>query len=307
MDYKRIYRNIIHRAKSENRKKSKEVYYERHHIVPVFMFKDNLRSKQNNGHLEGNPDDKRNIVLLTPREHFLCHVLLYKIFKGTRYEYKCGAALMLFFNVAEAKHKRVSSGGFHSLGRRYERYRKIGLQSISNARKGTFPCVDAKTGESVGSLTRDHPKVISGEYVHHSKGKHTYYDPKSGERVWTSTKDERVVRGELLPVSADNAGSNNSNYLAGLDKETMERIVMEVYSEHSDNRSVFSDQGHIHKKNFYSFVYEKLSVMYPNRKAFTIVAKERLGEPITQFLNRKTGKTFKDCTLKDKFPKEKKC
>ena len=96
MNYKRVYGNIIKNTKSKGRVKSKNIYYEKHHIIPDFMFL-NRKRKGPKGHLPGNPNDPNNIVLLTPREHFLCHVLLHKIHKGTHYEYSAGSALGFFF------------------------------------------------------------------------------------------------------------------------------------------------------------------------------------------------------------------
>ena len=65
MNYQKIHDAIIERAKLEKRKKSKDVYYERHHIIPRC--------------LDGT-DDKTNLVLLTAREHFVIHKLLCKIY-----------------------------------------------------------------------------------------------------------------------------------------------------------------------------------------------------------------------------------
>lgn len=62
--YTRIYFNIINRAKVQKRIKSKNVYYEKHHIIPKCL----------NG-----TDDKENLILLTSREHYLCHWLLCKM------------------------------------------------------------------------------------------------------------------------------------------------------------------------------------------------------------------------------------
>ena len=62
MDYQRIYDQIIDRAKEEKRVKVKGgVYYEVHHIIPRCM---------------GGSDEGINIVMLTAREHFICHWLL---------------------------------------------------------------------------------------------------------------------------------------------------------------------------------------------------------------------------------------
>lgn len=65
MNYLKIHDQIIARAKSENRVKTKgSVYYERHHIIPKCL---------------GGSNDKENLVLLTGREHFLVHWLLAEI------------------------------------------------------------------------------------------------------------------------------------------------------------------------------------------------------------------------------------
>jgi endogenous inhibitor of DNA gyrase (YacG/DUF329 family) len=75
MNYQRIYDQIIERARSENRKKGKGVYYEAHHIIPKCI----------GG--EGNTREWKthsNIVLLTGREHFLCHWILIRLYPNNR-------------------------------------------------------------------------------------------------------------------------------------------------------------------------------------------------------------------------------
>jgi len=69
MDYKCIYDKIIERAKNESRKKNNGIYYERHHILPKCL---------------GGLDNKLNLVLLTGREHFICHKLLVKIYPDNK-------------------------------------------------------------------------------------------------------------------------------------------------------------------------------------------------------------------------------
>jgi hypothetical protein len=65
MDYKKIYNQIIERAKSEERKKNCGIYYELHHIKPKCL---------------GGDENPKNLVLLTAKEHFLCHKLLVLIY-----------------------------------------------------------------------------------------------------------------------------------------------------------------------------------------------------------------------------------
>lgn len=61
MDYQKIYNQIVKRA--QNRKL--ESYKEKHHILPKCL---------------GGSNDESNLVELTAREHFLCHMLLCEIY-----------------------------------------------------------------------------------------------------------------------------------------------------------------------------------------------------------------------------------
>jgi hypothetical protein len=60
----------------------KTTYYERHHIIPESFFKHRKR-KGPAGWVEGNANDKNNIVKLTAHEHYVCHKLLPKMVEGT--------------------------------------------------------------------------------------------------------------------------------------------------------------------------------------------------------------------------------
>jgi hypothetical protein len=64
MNYEKIYNQIITRARQENRSKDGVNYYENHHIIPKCL----------NG-----LNEESNLVLLTGREHFICHWILTKI------------------------------------------------------------------------------------------------------------------------------------------------------------------------------------------------------------------------------------
>jgi NUMOD3 motif len=71
MNYTLHYTKLIERAKSEDRrryttKNTKYVYYEKHHIIPKCM---------------GGSNAEENLILLTPEEHYLAHLLLIKMHK----------------------------------------------------------------------------------------------------------------------------------------------------------------------------------------------------------------------------------
>jgi hypothetical protein len=77
--YTKIYYDIINRAKSRQIKS----YKERHHIIPQSLGGNNL---------------VENIVDLTAREHFICHLLLTKMLQGENKK-KMTFALWLLCNV----------------------------------------------------------------------------------------------------------------------------------------------------------------------------------------------------------------
>lgn len=178
MNYLKIYKQLMERSKLSNRTKHDGIYYESHHIIPDFMFKDRKR-KGPIGHLEGNPNNSRNLVLLTEREHILAHILLAKGLSGKRYGVQSASAVNWFFIKVCGSHPRQIHRIAGSM-LKYERYRKLGIEGMSKARKGKMPCIDAITRESIGSISIDHPKVLSGEWIHHSKG---IKKPQSGRNV----------------------------------------------------------------------------------------------------------------------------
>ena len=61
MDYLNLYNNLCSKKHIDD-----DNYYEWHHIIPRCM---------------GGSDDKSNLVKLTLREHYIAHMLLYKIYK----------------------------------------------------------------------------------------------------------------------------------------------------------------------------------------------------------------------------------
>lgn len=76
MDYKKIYNSLMNSRLEikEERIKAKKLgnYFEGHHIIP--------KSKGGSG-VSTRPKNNKNIVLLTAREHFLAHWLLWRIYK----------------------------------------------------------------------------------------------------------------------------------------------------------------------------------------------------------------------------------
>lgn len=91
MNYKRIYDTIILNAQTRqkfgifNHLKHK---YEKHHIIPRCV---------------GGKDNKENIVKLTCKEHFICHLLLTKIYTEPKQKKSLYAAYLYMAGIATQK------------------------------------------------------------------------------------------------------------------------------------------------------------------------------------------------------------
>jgi len=86
MNYLKIYNNIINKRKIE-----KPIgYKEKHHIIPYCISKN---------------DNDNNLIDLTAREHYICHLLLVKIYKNTKYYYKLLNAFLMM-NCKNTKQNR---------------------------------------------------------------------------------------------------------------------------------------------------------------------------------------------------------
>jgi hypothetical protein len=68
MNYPKIYDDLISSRRILKRKKGDGVYYERHHIIPKAC---------------GGMDEDDNLILLTPKEHFIAHMLLIHCYSGS--------------------------------------------------------------------------------------------------------------------------------------------------------------------------------------------------------------------------------
>jgi hypothetical protein len=82
MNHQAVYEKIISNARNQKRIRVNGEYYENHHIIPKCI----------NG-----SEEKDNKVLLTAREHFVCHKLLTYIYKENR-KIVCAFHLMSIMN-----------------------------------------------------------------------------------------------------------------------------------------------------------------------------------------------------------------
>jgi len=120
MNYQLVYHNIINRARLENRRKynkcnSNYVYYEAHHVIPKCI----------GG--KGRTSDWRwhkNIVLLTPREHFICHWLLTEIYPNNIKLASC------FFRFCQGRQKYHQGQNYYRPSSRMYEYARNKIITI---------------------------------------------------------------------------------------------------------------------------------------------------------------------------------
>jgi hypothetical protein len=108
MNYQRIYDAIIERAKSRGLKKKllDGLYFECHHIVPKCM----------NG-----SNDKDNLVLLTGREHYICHKILWIVNKENRSLFLAFHKMSLSFKKGQQRHT-ISSKDYEKLKLEFKKF-----------------------------------------------------------------------------------------------------------------------------------------------------------------------------------------
>ena len=213
------------RDENDLRLSEKYLYIEKHHIIP--------RS-------QGGDNSETNLVNLLPEEHVFIHLLRFKAFGHPSDMYAFRFCLNGIANKDLFKNKLYVSLGkdvrkYYALLRHFKsRFRKKygwqtedGKKRISAARKGKFPAVDAKTGKNVGSVDCNHPKVLSGEWVHHSKGYVTVFDDKIGKKVRIKTSEKSEHHHGLTKSD----GSNNANY-SGLTDDQIIGYALDFVKEY---------------------------------------------------------------------------
>ena len=118
MDHLKLYESIINKGKTESRKKGDGGYYENHHIYPKSWC---------DGELEYLKKDKRNLVLLTAREHYIAHYLLAK-------EYGEGSLWASFWMMSSIGGNKLQDRNYVVNSKLYERGRKEFSKHISKIR-----------------------------------------------------------------------------------------------------------------------------------------------------------------------------
>lgn len=174
MNHKEIYNRII-----ENRKQqplSTDEYGENHHIIPKS---------------EGGSDDKSNLVKLTAREHYICHLLLAKIYNDSKMY-----AAVLFMQCKSEDHKR----GFRFNSHLYAKMRLAYSNSISGEKHWLY-------GKSPWN-----------------KGKTNCYSEETRLKISNTLKGRKISDKRKYELREAWLGENNPNYGKHLSEETKMKL-----------------------------------------------------------------------------------
>jgi hypothetical protein len=106
--YTKWYFSLIENAK--NRILNENEYYEKHHIIPKSI---------------GGTNEKQNLILLTAREHFVCHLLLLKMVELLSQKRSMAYAIFSMGISHNGKRKKIISS------REFELARKIAKEYVS--------------------------------------------------------------------------------------------------------------------------------------------------------------------------------
>jgi len=158
-------------------------YFEKHHIIPKSL---------------GGNNDKNNLVLLTGKEHYICHLLLTKMVEGN-FKRSMSYALWGMVNQHNKHQDRIKI-----TGRKYQYAKELMKESLSKARKGkTFEerfgkdkankiKEDFKKRKTRNKFTDEEKKEVSNRLKNTTKS----------EKWKTSIKDRKISK--ILCSTCDN-------------------------------------------------------------------------------------------------------
>ena len=188
MNYEKIYYQIINKAIFEEnfgiRYKNNKIYYEKHHIIPKSL---------------GGSNNKKNLALLTPKEHFICHLLLVKKFNKNTVEYN--KMMFAFWNMQRNPTKKytryINSKIYEKL--RYEFAIVIGKQNAilqvaeKNSQWGKHWFTDLRTGECNTFKEKPDEFWIEGRNWF-SKNRYEIYSIETKQKIYNCKGKLKIIK-----------------------------------------------------------------------------------------------------------------
>lgn len=206
---------IVDRAKSRDL----DEYTEKHHVIPESFYKQRSR-KGPSGWLDGNPEAPENIVRLTAREHFVCHLLLPRMTEGLA-KRKMTYALWNIVNGWDHSKKRAR---YKVTSRKYVSIRQNVASAASETHKGKV--VSESTRKLISKSRDGKPSTFKGK-THTEENKKLFSEQRSKKcvgpdgTIYGSTKEAGLVEGVTGDAIRRRIGKqiNGWRYLDQTDQE----------------------------------------------------------------------------------------
>lgn len=230
MDYKKLYYNLCNycrqtsvevRIKNRNgfdeRLSDDFIYTELHHIIP----------KHSNGN-----NSQLNLVEMLPEEHLMAHLIRYKAYNN-RNDFLAVRFMVNGYTgrtiISEKipkltlnKMVRLFKSNMSEFRKRHGWHTIDGRKRISDARTGKLPII--KNNGDIVSVSVNHPKVISGEWKHHTYGTLSVYDI-DGNKTRITTTEYQSNKNKYTPNVGDVSGEKNPTYSGFTDSDIVDYVI----------------------------------------------------------------------------------
>lgn len=208
MDYKRHYDKLIENSK--NRILGEDVYSEKHHIIPKCL---------------GGSNEKSNVVRLLPKEHYIAHLLLFRLHPSNQ---KLAYAFWMMCN-GNRKDKR----GYIVSGRIYEEIRSTFVDLLKE-RESPFKGKkhSSESRAKISSAKEGLPPPVKGKkYSDESRYKQSVARLGKKDSLETRLKKSKSMTGvkkskeHSLNISKAQSGENNNMFgVTGYDNKRSKPI-----------------------------------------------------------------------------------
>ena len=148
------YWKFIQSCVISNKNISKDTYTENHHILP--------KAKDLFPEYESFTTYPENKIRLTPRQHFICHWMLWKTYGGTQ--------VMAFKAMCNNQSNKYQKERYYKINSRIYEKLKIEYKKITSPERKGKAAYFNSTGEKVYCSTQD-PRVLSGEFISTTLGR----------------------------------------------------------------------------------------------------------------------------------------
>jgi len=250
LNYTKIYKQLIEKAKILKRNKKSEEYYESHHIQPMSL---------------GGYDDENNKVLLTAREHYIAHALLVFIHKNNSYNYSkmlwAYNGMKGWKNAGQERSYKCNSHLYEKLKGKYTHSYETKLK-MSNSAKGHD--VSNETKRKIGETRKQ--RIENGEIdkpigenngmfgkTHSTETKRKISEAKLGIPLNLTEAQRQLMSDRVLGVKNPMYGKTHS--------DEVKKKISEAHKGRKDTperteqrRKTSSNKIHIHKGNEGKFV-----------------------------------------------------